>query len=90
MQLGLLLSYPAGREDRLEIARSGAEGWDPVPFDGSWFPDAFIGSMGVLQRYLEGSIDTLPTSVEDVIRTMAVVEAAYESEEREGIVPAYE
>ncbi|WP_243062509.1 hypothetical protein [Humibacter sp. RRB41] len=59
----------------------------PLPFEGSWFPDAFVGSMGVLQRYLEGSIATLPTSVDDVQHTMAIVEAAYDSNERGGVVP---
>lgn len=86
-QMGLLLDYPRGGEDMLEIARTGdpEAGWQPVPFEGSWFPDAFIGSMGVLQRFLEGSVPTLPTSVDDVIETMAVVEAGYASQELGGI-----
>ncbi|GLK17138.1 Gfo/Idh/MocA family protein [Herbiconiux flava] len=84
-QLGLLLDYPRGREDSLELAVAGEKGWTPLPFEGSWFPDAFIGSMGALQRYVEGSVDSLPTSVDDVLHTMAVVEAAYESDEREGV-----
>ena len=84
-QLGLLLDYPRGREDRLEIARAGVRGWTAVPFEGSWFPDAFIGSMGALQRFVEGSVDALPTSVDDILGTMAVVEAAYESDAREGV-----
>jgi predicted dehydrogenase len=90
-QLGLLLDYPTGGEDALEyIVRDDADpAWRSIPFDGSWFPDAFIGSMGALQRYLDGSIDTLPTSVDDVYDTMAVVEAAYESSDRGGIPPAY-
>ncbi len=46
--------------------------------------------MGVVHRYLEGSIEVLPTSVEDVYKTMALVDAAYESAEREGIVPDYQ
>jgi hypothetical protein len=48
-----------------------------------------MGSMGALQRFVEGTVDLLPTSVDDVFDTMAVVEAAYESNEREGVVPAY-
>lgn len=90
-QLGLLLDYPTGGEDRLEyqLAAERDRGWQPLPFAGSWFPDAFIGSMSALQRYLEGSVPTLPTSVDDVYRTMAVVEAAYESQEHEGVRPAY-
>lgn len=92
VQLGLLLDYPRGGEDRLELVTDDRleEGWRSVPFEGSWFPDAFIGSMGVVQRYLEGSIPSLPTSVEDVFRTMAVVEAAYTSAANGGEPPQYD
>jgi predicted dehydrogenase len=90
-QLGLLLDYPTGGPDALDYALRDEPdaGWRPIPFEGSWFPDAFIGSMGALQRFVEGSVTTLPTSVDDVFDTMAVVEAAYESDEREGVVPDY-
>lgn len=89
-QMGLLLDYPTGGPDALELAlRDKKElGWQSVPFEGSWFPDAFIGSMGALLRFLEGSSPTLPTSVDDVLRTMAVVEAAYSSQEHEGVAPS--
>ena len=53
--------------------------WHTVPLAGSWFPDAFMGTMGSLMRYKNGETDVLPTSVEDVLKTMAVVEAAYAS-----------
>ena len=91
-QLGLLLDYPRGGEDRLEVVTDDRldEGWRPVPFEGSWFPDAFIGSMSVLQRFVEGSIPSLPTSVDDVFRTMAVVEAAYRSAAAGGEPPPYD
>jgi predicted dehydrogenase len=91
-QLGLLLDYPRGGEDRLEVVTDDRldEGWRAVPFEGSWFPDAFIGSMSVLQRFCEGSIPTLPTSVDDVFRTMAVVEAAYRSAAAGGEPPPYD
>ncbi len=99
LQLGLLLDYPTGGADILRIARTDAGltpgpsrkdpdvAWQDVPFEGSWFPDAFMGSMGALQRYLEGSVPTLPTAVDDVIKTMALVEAAYTSHDFEGIDP---
>lgn len=89
-QMGLLLDYPRGGPDRLEVVTDPEKGWQPVPFEGSWFPDAFIGSMSVLQRYVEGSIDSLPTSVEDVFRTMALVEAAYTSAAAGGTKPPYD
>ncbi|MFJ4223491.1 Gfo/Idh/MocA family protein [Microbacterium sp. NPDC089695] len=88
-QMGLLLDYPTGGEDLLEMTRDGGE-WEPVPFEGSWFPDAFIGSMSALQRYVEGSVPDLPTSVDDVQRTMAVVEAAHRSSDAGGVAPAYD
>src|SRR5699024_154566 len=84
-RMGLLMDYPEGVPDSLEIARHGDREWEPIPFEGSWFPDAFIGSMAVLQRFVAGAIGDLPTWGEDVIRTMAVVEAAYRSEDVEGI-----
>lgn len=91
-QMGLLLDYPTGGPDALECVRldDPDAGWQPVEFAGSWFPDAFIGSMGVLQRFLEGSLTSLPTSVDDVYRTMAVVEAAYVSAESGGTPPPYQ
>jgi predicted dehydrogenase len=90
-QLGLLLDYPSGGTDALEYTLRDdlAAGWRPIPFTGSWFPDAFIGSMSALQRYRENSIDSLPTSVDDVLDTMAVVEAAYTSAAGTGTVPKY-
>ena len=91
-QMGLLLDYPTGGEDRLEyvLLSEKEKGWRPIPFEGTWFPDAFIGSMGALQRFIEGSIDVLPTSVDDVLRTMAIVDAAYESDEAGGVAPSYD
>ncbi|MNR56430.1 hypothetical protein D3C85_1770070 [compost metagenome] len=41
--------------------------------------------MANLMRYKEGSSDVLYTSVEDVIKTMAVVESAYLSSDKGGI-----
>lgn len=76
-QLGLLLDYPRGGEDRLE--RSTDDGWRDVAVDGTWFPDAFIGTMSALQRYVTGESNSLPTSADDVLRTMAVLEAAHEA-----------
>ncbi|MGO2469773.1 MAG: Gfo/Idh/MocA family protein, partial [Microbacterium gubbeenense] len=53
-RMGLLMDYTSGVPDALEIARHGEREWTPIPFEGSWFPDAFIGSMGVLQRFVAG------------------------------------
>jgi predicted dehydrogenase len=80
--LGLLLDYPKGRPDHFEqvLLQEGKEpDWLSTPVDGSWFPHAFMHRMASLISYLDGSTDNLPASVEDAYRTMAVVEAAYES-----------
>jgi predicted dehydrogenase len=84
-QMGVNLDYPKGRQDNLEYIVRGGGGWTDVPVTGNWFPDAFMGSMGSLQAYVQGDAPTLPTSVEDAIDTMRVVEAAYISSERGGI-----
>ncbi len=92
VQLGLLLDYPRGGQDTLEIARHDRReaGWQPLPFEGSWFPDAFAGSMSALQRALAGDVSGLPTSVDDVLRTMDVIDAAHLSSDSGGVVPAYD
>lgn len=79
--MGVNLDYPKGKPDTLEYARRGEEpaGWHSTAIRGSWFPDAFVGSMGALQAYVEGSAKELPSSFEDAYQTMALVEAAYES-----------
>ena len=83
-RLGVLMNYPRGEPDRFEycIRREGQEPvWTQVPVEGTWFPDAFIGTMASVMRYVEGSADVLPTSVDDAIKTMALMEAAYTSSE---------
>jgi predicted dehydrogenase len=78
VKLGLLLNYPEGEPDELWLAPRGGP-WEPVPLAGSWFPDAFIGTMSNLQRFAAGEDEVLHTSVEDAWHTMALVEACYRS-----------
>jgi predicted dehydrogenase len=52
-----------------------------VAIDGSWFPDAFIGTMASVMRCVEGSAQSIPTAVEDALQTMALVDAACRSSE---------
>lgn len=85
--LGALLDYPRGIPDELECCGLSGEDalhWNDIPISGNWFPDAFIGTMASVQDFAAGLHDSLPTSVEDACRTMAVVEAAYLSSERGG------
>jgi predicted dehydrogenase len=85
--LGLLMNYPKGEPDGLQVCliENGEPAqWKPVPFEGSWYPHAFIGTMSSLQRYLEGSATTLPTAVRDALKTMSVVEACYVDSQQGG------
>jgi predicted dehydrogenase len=89
--LGVLMNYPQGVSDRLEycvLHEGAASEWTEVPLEGTWFPDAFIGTMASLQRFAEGSTRELPTSVEDAYRTMEVVDAAYQSS-ADGATPVH-
>jgi hypothetical protein len=62
--------------------------WQEIPLEGSWFPESFIGSMAQVQCHKEGTLERMPTDVNDVIHTMEVVEAAYASSERGGVKPS--
>jgi predicted dehydrogenase len=84
-QMGVNLNYPVGEPDNFEYALRDGKGWKNVPISGNWFPDAFIGSMGSLQTYVQGEAKTLPTGIEDAIDTMRTVEAAYLSSARGGV-----
>jgi predicted dehydrogenase len=79
---GVNLDYPSGPPDTLAVAGDGA--WRPVPLRGSWFTEAFEGPMSNLQRYVAGEDEVLVGSIEDAIKTMALVEACYESSRRGG------
>ena len=86
--MGVKLDYPRGKPDSLSYIQQaeGIEGlWRNLPTVGNWFPDAFIGSMTSLQRYVASESNTLPTRVEDALDTMRVVEAAYLSSEQGGV-----
>lgn len=87
-RLGVNLDYPRGLPDALEYCQLGegeAPGdWRSIDLAGSWFPHAFVGTMASLMRRADGETSELPTAVEDAFRTMAVVEACYESSARGG------
>jgi len=96
-KMGLLMDYPYGVPDVFEYCLIGEQGpgegasevnapeWKQLELEGSWFPEAFIGTMANLMRYKEGSSAILHTGVEDVIKTMAVVESAYISSDKGGV-----
>lgn len=83
-KMGLLMNYPQGEPDEMEYCvPRGTEPpeWERVNLEGSWFPDAFIGTMASVMRWVEGTDQTAATSVDDALKTMALVEAAYRSSE---------
>ena len=78
LTLGVNLAYPVGSPDRLELTPAGGSS-EVVPLRGSWFTEAFEGPMSNLQRFVAGEDPALVSPVDDAIRTMAVVEACYQS-----------
>ncbi|WP_183769323.1 Gfo/Idh/MocA family protein [Tunturibacter empetritectus] len=81
--MGVNLEYPIGRPDTLEYAEIGnsSPSWLSLPVSGNNFPDGFMGTMGALQAFAEGSATILPSHFEDAFQTMALVEALYRSSE---------
>ncbi|HEY4209062.1 MAG TPA: Gfo/Idh/MocA family oxidoreductase [Puia sp.] len=90
--LGVLINYPEGAADKFEyvIVEKGREPeWKELEISGSWFPDAFAGTMGQMMMAAERGCQP-DNSVEDCIFTMACVEAAYISNEKGGVKPPAE
>lgn len=89
--LGILMNYPEGVPDQFDycVASPGAANpeWHSLELEAGWFPDAFIGSMGSLMRFVNGESEELPTSVADAFRTMAVANAACRSSESGSVKP---
>ncbi len=83
--IGALIDYPRGQPDRLEIFTRSQKNWTEVPLIGRWFPDAFIGTMSNLQRFVAGEDAALVSPVTDALQTMKLVEACYVSDARGGI-----
>jgi len=86
IRMGLNLDYPLGVPDTAEFAERGCmeDCWQLLPVTGDNFPDGFIGTMGALQAFMEGSTSSLPTHYEDAFQTMALVEALYRSSAQSG------
>ncbi|GAB5505397.1 MAG: Gfo/Idh/MocA family oxidoreductase [Rhizobiaceae bacterium] len=80
VKLGVCYDYPNGEADELWFCRSGGE-WEQVPLEGSWFIDAFMGTMRNVQRFAAGEDPSLYASTEDAYETMALVEACFRSME---------
>ncbi|MEP6746769.1 MAG: Gfo/Idh/MocA family oxidoreductase [Bacteroidota bacterium] len=90
INFGALINYPRGAADSFEfilLDHHAETQWRKMNIDGSWFPDAFIGSMQQVLMAAEGIIEKPDNSVDDCIDTMACVEAAYISSEQGGVRP---
>jgi predicted dehydrogenase len=83
--MGASLDYPRGQPDRLEVFPRSQKEWVELPLSGRWFPDAFIGTMSNLQRFVAGEDAALVSPVADALQTMKLVEACYVSDARGGI-----
>jgi predicted dehydrogenase len=78
MQMGLNMDYPKGGPDGLEYWAQGMIDWVPVPFEGSWFPEAFRGPMLSMMAWANGGAPP-STEVRSSLLTMRLVEQAYQA-----------
>lgn len=88
--LGVLMNYPYGVKDVFEIAifaSHGAAHWQSMEIPGTWFPDAFIGTMASVMRAAEDPNAQPGTVVTDAFQTMQVIDAACRSSRAGGFVP---
>lgn len=90
MKIGLLLDYPYGEPDVFEYITRQHDphaDWQVIPIQGSWFPDAFAGSMAQMLRTFSDHEYVPDNHIKDCLNTMACVEAAYMSNETMGFKP---
>jgi predicted dehydrogenase len=78
--LGLLYDYPRGRPDTVEVFSSSlpTDGWLSYPVARRWLPDAFIGPMASLLRWIATG-ERSATAADDNLNTLALVDALYRS-----------
>lgn len=88
--IGVYFDYPVGLPDKFKyISLEDGKGWRELNVPGSWFPEAFIGTMGGLMKKLEDPSYHYINSVEDAYLTMRVVEACYISNAAGGTAVEY-
>lgn len=87
--MGVNMNYPEGANDRFAyclLDEAEPPAWKQMDITGSWFPEAFIGSMGTFQSWLQGTTKEFTSTLLDANKTMVLVEAAYHSSEQ-GAIP---
>jgi predicted dehydrogenase len=73
------MNHPAGSPSTIDVMTKAEAGrWISPRWQERWFPDAFAGTMGQLLAAVTTGSDP-EISAEDNLRTMALVDAAYES-----------
>ena len=78
---GLLMDYPKGTVDNFEyqiLDNQQETEWISKEISGTWFPDAFIGSILNMMEP-EPTKERMDCTVADAYKTMTCVEAAYQS-----------
>lgn len=87
IRIGLSLDYPKGTPPKFEykLLDEHSEQWKEIELLGSWFPEAFIGTMAGLQNHFLNPKIPLLHSTKDAFETMKLVEAAYASSNYGGI-----
>jgi len=88
--LGVLMDYPRGVADVFEVCTFDANGqpvWRRLEIPGTWFPDAFIGTMASVMRAADDPALAPATSVRDAFQTMQVIDAASRSARSGGMRP---
>lgn len=86
--LGKNINFPDGAPDTFELSLLHPDRpaeWEAHSIEGSWYPDAFLGSMANLMAFAEGSTPTLVNSLDSALQTMQLVEAAYQSSDAGGV-----
>lgn len=86
VRIGVSLNYPAGEPDKflLNCPETGNQ-WSEIALSGSWFPDAFIGTMNHVQGLATKTGTERLVTLRDNLDTMRLVEAAYQSAVSGGI-----
>ena len=85
VKFGVLYDYPNGEADELWISTNENE-WEQITLEGSWFIDAFKGTMSNVQRFDAGEDDYLYASIDQSYETMALVEACFNSLNETGTI----
>lgn len=84
IKLGLMYDYPEGEPDKVEYITYKDGEWKDLHVRGSWFNEAFIGTMGGLMKKLDDPSYDYMNSYEDAFHTMCVAEACYQSSDHGG------